>query len=433
MEQENSVTINLQQEQSNNSSETSAGQSVPSELFSANKNLIYDKTSKKLFYKYRYFDHIVIQDTENGLINAGKFIIDVATSQGKKTDIMDFKRTDDYQLCMEIQAKNKSPGNHGDQNNDGFIVYHEGYGNDVRGTYMPFKQFQLVALWVDKKHKLAVLDLLETINNKANALNTSAYDELKRLNDEMKQEIELMKSQIHDLTTPKNKLIPSYLYAKQYGNYFQLKYKQTNPENIKSNIKQIELINARDVKIDFIYHANKLGLIQNIKSKNLCKLEDIDIVFEMLGKLKNNTFDIHEYQNINDLIDAELTKLRSLPSTQQRKGKILELEYSRKNGTIPWMFTSSTILNRYNEIHLDSGIDFVKIDNENITTIGQVKMKNNTYIATSDIDTFLSKCKEDKFKDCNKELVLVNCKVSKKFKSKMSEYGINLNILSEHL
>ena len=84
-------------------------------------------------------------------------------------------------------------------------------------------------------------------------------------------------------------------------------------------------------------------------------------------------------------------------------------------------------------IYGGSGIDFVKIDNEKITTIGQVKMKNNTYITTSDIDTFLSKCKEDKFKDCNKELVLVNCKVSKKFKSKMSEYGINLNILREHL
>lgn len=315
--------------------------------------------------------------------------------------------------------------------------------SELQGYYLSPDIFHDVCYWADKEYAAKVAYMLNLINENNRLKNKTLENDIEKLKyeheiicaklDEKTSENLLLQSQIHDLTTPKNKLIPSYLYAKQYGNYFQLKYKQTNPENIKSNIRQIELINARDVKIDFIYHANKLGLIQNIKSKNLCKLEDIDIVFEMLGKLKNNTFDIHEYQNINDLIDAELTKLRSLPSTQQRKGKILELEYSRKNGTIPWMFTSSTILNRYNEIHLDSGIDFVKIDNEKITTIGQVKMKNNTYITISDIDTFLSKCKEDKFKDCNKELVLMNCKVSKKFKSKMSEYGINLNILSEQL
>ena len=43
-------------------------------IISSTDDIITDPTSGKQFKRYRYFDHIVIQDTETGLINAGKFI-----------------------------------------------------------------------------------------------------------------------------------------------------------------------------------------------------------------------------------------------------------------------------------------------------------------------------------------------------------------------
>lgn len=42
-----------------------------------------------------------------------------------------------------------------------FIEYNKGYGREeARGTYTPVKVFQVIALWADKKHKLAILDLI---------------------------------------------------------------------------------------------------------------------------------------------------------------------------------------------------------------------------------------------------------------------------------
>lgn len=167
--------------------------------------------------------------------------------------------------------------------------------------------------------------------------------------------------QVHDLTTPKNKLIPTYLYAKKYGDYFHLKYKQINPHLIKGNIKQLSMINAKDVKIDFMYYEKKLNLLENIGGKWLCRMSDIDLIFEILDKLKDNTFDLNEYQDTNVLIHEELTKLKVLPKTPQRNGKIFELEYCLNRDLTPWEFIPSSVLNRYHEIHLDTGIDFVQI------------------------------------------------------------------------
>ena len=60
-----------------------------------------------------------------------------------------------------------------------FIVYDVGYGNDFKGTYVPYRVFQLIALWADIEHKFAILELLEAINEKALAMHHSAYEEMK--------------------------------------------------------------------------------------------------------------------------------------------------------------------------------------------------------------------------------------------------------------
>lgn len=416
-----------------------------------------DKKSGKQFRTFKYFDHEVIQDVETGWINAGKFVQDVSKSREKLMWLKDFKRTGDFLLSIEFM-KTLGPGEiPGTLDDEISYKLSGGYGNDVKGSYVPFKIFQLIALWADKKHKLAVLDLLEQINTYANLINHSAYDVIHNMNNQLQEENARLKQenshledqlleqtlneeflsydnhklqvQVHDLTTPKNKLIPTYLYAKKYGDYFHLKYKQINPHLIKGNIKQLSMINAKDVKIDFMYYGKKLNLLENIGGKWLCRMSDIDLIFEILDKLKDNTFDLNEYQDTNVLIHEELTKLKVLPKTPQRNGKIFELEYCLNRDLTPWEFIPSSVLNRYHEIHLDTGIDFVQISNGNINEIGQVKVKTGNYLNSSDIETFISKCQNKIFQSMNKRIILKNTKIGKKLKAYLNELGVDIIIV----
>ena len=428
-------------------------------------NIFLDKKSGKQFRLFKYFDHEVIQDVETGWINAGQFVLNLHRSGFTKQSFANFKSTSDYNVALELGKRLIHQRKDGigfpipssdDKYVENFIFpnYRKGYGKRVQGTYTPFKVFQLIALWADKKHKLAILDLLEQINTHANLINRSAYDVLNSINDQLKEENNKLKQevsnledivleqtldkefisydnhklqvQVHDLTTPKNKLIPTYLYAKKYGDHFHLKYKQINPHLIDGNIKQLSMINAKDVKVDFMYYGKKLNLLENIGGKWLCRMSDIDLIFEILDKLKDNTFDLNEYQDTNVLIHEELTKLESLPKTPQRNGKIFELEYCLNHDLTPWEFIPSSVLNRYHEIHLDTGIDFVRISNGNINEIGQVKVKTESYLNRSDIETFISKCQDKNFQSMKRSIILKNTKIGKKLKAYLNELRVNI-------
>lgn len=189
------------------------------------------------------------------------------------------------------------------------------------------------------------------------------------------------------------------------------------------------MINAKDVKIDFMYYGKKLNLLENIGGKWLCRMSDIDLIFEILDKLKDNTFDLNEYQDTNVLIHEELTKLKVLPKTPQRNGKIFELEYCLNRDLTPWEFIPSSVLNRYHEIHLDTGIDFVQISNGNINEIGQVKVKTGNYLNSSDIETFISKCQNKIFQSMKKRIILKNTKIGKKLKAYLNKLGVDIIIV----
>lgn len=53
------------------------------------------------FRRFKYFDIEVIQDVETGWINAGKFIKEIGGLTKKDIKIKDFKRTEDFQFCLE--------------------------------------------------------------------------------------------------------------------------------------------------------------------------------------------------------------------------------------------------------------------------------------------------------------------------------------------
>lgn len=177
-----------------------------------------DPTSGKVFRFYKYFDYEVIEDVEAHLFNAGKFARNIFKTRKTSRKFMEFKQTEDYKIVLEgyrEACKSRVNGWGGypddlakrclasynqvdniDQVTDDeldkhlFTVYTSGYGNDVKGTYVPFRVFQLVALWADHHHKLTILSLLESINNKALAEQKSAYSVLEEENKRLKSELE---------------------------------------------------------------------------------------------------------------------------------------------------------------------------------------------------------------------------------------------------
>lgn len=46
-----------------------------------------------------------------------------------------------------------------------FVSSNKGLNNELRGTYVPFRIFQIIAIWADKKHLAAILVLLEKLND----------------------------------------------------------------------------------------------------------------------------------------------------------------------------------------------------------------------------------------------------------------------------
>ena len=174
------------------------------------ENTFVDKTSGRLFRRYQYFGYRVIQDIETGFINAGSFVLSVT---GGNKHLSKFRRVSDFHIAIELTReliKNDRSFEHG-RFRPGFSnseieaymlrVYNEGFGDDVKGTYVPIPVFQLVALWADKKHKLEVLVLLANINDKAYTQQLAypetpynAYDEMKCLNEELVKETEFLAS-----------------------------------------------------------------------------------------------------------------------------------------------------------------------------------------------------------------------------------------------
>lgn len=144
-----------------------------------------------------------------------------------------------------------------------FHVLNKDCKEEEKGTYVPFKVFQLVALWADSKHKMAVINLLEKINEKANTLDVSAYivlnetiqkldneiTELKEKHEALEREhIESLKL-LENFNSPKNQTDePPMIYAKKINDdYFQLKY-QSNTMNKNHAFRYVQMINARVVK-----------------------------------------------------------------------------------------------------------------------------------------------------------------------------------------
>ena len=377
-----------------------------------------------------------MKKTKSGWIAVGKFVKAVAEINGSSVDIYNFRESPFYSQAIEIFKDIQLQDFLASLNfkiSDFFVEYKAGFGKRVRSSYTPFKVFQLVALWIDKKHLREVLDLLEQLNEYANLKGVSATAELEALTAKYKEENELLKQEnirlktdIKKLTTPHNKLFDSCLYGRRYGDYIHIKYRKEVIAESATVIKVISMVNAADVLVDFKFYAKKLGLLQSVDSKWVVKYTDREKAYKMIEEIKDNTFDIYAYSDTAELIDEEVAKLTAMKATSQRAGKIAELEYCKENNYTPWMFIPTNILNKYNCAKLDSGIDFVKIEDNVITVIGQVKYRSGGYITRNDISSFLCKCRDSKYSNCKKKLILRGCNISKRLCKQLYDIEIEM-------
>ena len=194
--------------------------------------------------------------------------------------------------------------------------------------------------------------------------------------------------------------------------------------SLQWSFKQVAMVNAKETKEAFHVYARELKLTVSVGGKWLCKLEDLDKVFEIVNEIKQKTFNKYKYDDTNELIANEIAKIEAAGVNQKTRGKLFELQYAKEHDLLPWRLLPSNIIQEYNENANDTGIDLVKVADGVITEMYQVKCRNGGYLTVNDIATFITKCGDSKYANCRKILVLKNCKISKKLRKQLADVEI---------
>lgn len=428
-----------------------------------------DRTSGHVFRRYKYFDFEVIQDIETGFINAGKFVRDIARAQGtaRAKQLSDFRRSvHDYEAAIEAteslmreeMSGSMYPATPTKAEIEAYMLREFGpeFGNDVRGTYVPFRVFQLVALWADKRHKLAILELIENINENANAKQTSPYDEIKELNERLTKETEELKARvveseaiiqmketlIQKLTTPINVLAsPEAIYASpKGGNEFQLRH-QKQPISDDSpkpdRIRYINVVNASAVKETAMKILVKQGLVFSLSNRNrLISRDNLELVFSIIDKIsKNEPIDIPLQEYKHAFLMNALNNLRLRVQTGPIVGKIYERNYELENeNVIPWEIVPIHIINKYNETNSDHGFDAVILNENEDDIIEAIQIKHssrNDYVREEELRSFIIKCQEPRYAHVQKRLILHNCRISQTLITLFESLGVVIETIRE--
>lgn len=420
------------------------GQSNEREL-NQDTNVFTDKKSGKQFRRFKYFDIEVIQDVETGWINAGKFIKEIGRLTKKDIKMKDFKRTEDFQFCLEYMQTQGGGDISSTLKDEVSYKLSSGYGNDVKGSYTVFRVFQLIALWADKKHKLAILELLEQINIQANILNVSAYEVMNKENERLKSENEILRKSNETLNEQHEKdkaLISSFnrpynkteqtsgIYAISVNeDYAWLRYDRGFGK--KDTLFYYKIHNARDAKDELMKELERRSLIERIDGKRLVLKSNISLIQNIIKEIvEGSTYVAPSKEERNLFIDNKLMEFRRKPKTVQNEGMIYEYEYIRSHeNLIPWKFIPRTILFDKNEQRREKGIDAVELTKDGqIQAIVQIKHHHNTYLRIEEIQTFMEKVNDTRYKNVQKILVLHDCRLSNKLKRQIELNGIEIEM-----
>lgn len=408
-------------------------------------NVFTDKKSGKQFRRFKYFDIEVIQDIETGWINAGKFIKEIGGLTKKDIKMKDFKRTEDFQFCLEYMQTNGGGDIPPTLKDEVSYKLSSGYGNDVKGSYTMFRVFQLIALWADKKHKIAILELLEQINIQANLMNVSAYEVMNKENERLKSENEILRKSNETLNEQHEKdkaLISSFnhpynkteqtsgIYAISVNeDYAWLRYDRGFGK--KESLFYYKTHNARDVKDELMKELERRSLIEHIDGKRLILKSSIPLIQNIIKEIaEGSTYEAPSKEERNLFIENKLMEFRRKPKTVQNEGMIYEYEYIRSHeNLIPWKFIPRTVLFDKNEQRREKGIDAVELTKDGqIQAIVQIKHHHNTYLRIEEIQTFIEKVNDERYKNVQKILVLHDCRLSNKLKHQIESNGIEIEM-----
>ena len=319
------------------------------------------------------------------------------------------------------------------------------YADEAKGWFAHWKLISNAAYWCNTEYGTIVddiMDLHDEINHlKQQTLQdtitdlTAERDILKAESEAKDKKIETLESQVATLTTPINNLQQDYLYAKQYGDYFLLKYSDSNPTQIKGYLNHVTMVNAKDVRKLFLQHAKVMGLVERVRHVTdigtytnswMSKVEDLARVFEMLKHVKVNAIDSFTVDGTMDRVAKSLAEFKLNTSNRYYRGKIFEYEYALQHQLIPIEFMPQFILNRYKMSHRDKGVDLFKIENNEIVEIYQLKLRSGGYITKDDLTTFLLRCEDTRFSNCKKKLILKGCNISKRLQKQLLDIEIEM-------
>ena len=327
----------------------------------------------------------------------------------------------------------------------------------LQGYYIHPDLLHDVCYWANKVYAAKVSRLMNLINERNRLLNQTLEQTIAQYEEEitrLKQEvynledtvleqtldreflsfdISKLQAQVEDLNTPINQSVqPSSIYASPVGDsHFQLRYsKETISDSSKiKNLKHIELINAKDVLDLTRKTLKKSNETSKLNGKVVLPTSKLDQTFDLISGVKQGNVKLPTQEEINNSIDEAINSMKLKRLTPQVKGKIFELEQLKQGNYMPWSLIPKSLLERTNEQSRDCGIDGLKLNENSIEEIVQIKYHNKpSYLNINEIKTFMNKCNQARYKNIKKKLILHGCKLGKQLGAKMNKLGINIEI-----
>lgn len=282
------------------------------------------------------------------------------------------------------------------------------------GYYIHPKLMNEICMWADIDYALKVDEIMDLINEKSRV--------------SLEETIEKLRSEIADLTTPiDQRAAPPTIYALPIGEkYFQLKASSSILGPKVPTLKKESFVGAVDVCKIVKKDLKNKGLSFQKKAygkKFLSSRDRLDEIFEQIRKVKNR-----EFSEQSDKLEKTIAKWKAMKQTPQIIAKIFELEYIQSNKELTaWEHVPANLLNSINEVSKDTGIDAVRIENETIKEIVQIKFHSSSRcLQRAEISTFLEKALQERYLNTKKRLLLHNCKVGPKIRKVIEAHGVEI-------
>lgn len=243
---------------------------------------------------------------------------------------------------------------------------------------------------------------MNNINEKLN----KELEDLRCQHEIIKEELDKKVKLIGELTSPfdKTKNKPLIYASPVNETHFQLRI-DNNPNGDKG-LRCVHLFNPSDVTSKVKQELRLEGLLMSSNGKLLISTDQLDYVFSLIERIKNNSdVSMPSSNERNEFIDKQLKKYRAMKLNAMVEGLIYEMEEIKKHlEFIPWKLIPNGLINKNGEQKRNNGIDAVEFDeNLKVKTIVQIKHHRGGYLRRDELQSFLNKCQQDRYKSIQKK------------------------------